>query len=592
MIAAIGEVHRDVHHGKAQRALLVVFLHPGLDGGNVGLGHDAAGDGVGELEAGTARQRADLQHHVAELAVAAGLLLVAAAGGRGLADGLLEGDVARRGLRADAELVAQLLQSHAQMHLALPPEHHFPGIGLMAQLKGGIFLGQLGYGGGELHLVLLVGHGDGHAIDGRGGIGHEDFRHVVLVHGDALAGGDLLQAAKGHGVARAGPGGLLRLLAEHGEHAADARGCARAVVERVAILDFAGQNARQGEFALGGIEGLHDIGRAPVVRVNAEPLDGLFDAGDVMAQGLEQAQNAVFVLRRAEQNRRDVAFHQFGAQILENLVRRRLHVRQEGFHEIVVIVGQLLHHLEAGFLLALLDLFGDVHDFRLGPLAVDVGALQGQIDGAYGDAVLPDGHLAQHQRMRRGGLEIFQNLAHMALGLVDLVDEDDARQADLVQLLENDLQGGGLLRIGLHDDDGGVAAHQGGAGVLGELHRAGAVDEGVGVAQKIRGGGVELDAHAVGAGRLGGVADGRSVLDAALARNRAGAVKNGFQKGRLAALIGAHERDAPRAGRSAAVFVRHGCFLLFPVVFAKLLTAPRAFSGRRAISARPRRRRC
>ena len=124
-----------------------------------------------------------------------------------------------------------------------------------------------------------------------------------------------------------------------------------------------------------------------------------------------------------------------------------------------------------------------------------------------------------HERTSRG----------LDFGLVDLVDEDDAREADFVELLENELEGGRLLVIGFADDDGGIAAQQRGAGVLREFDGAWTVDEGVAVAEKGGGRRVELDAHAVGAGFRSGVANGGFLGDAALARNSAGAKQNGFE---------------------------------------------------------------
>ena len=51
MILAVGQRHRDVDHGEAQRATLHVFLSAGMDGRDVLLGHHAAGDGLIEGKA-------------------------------------------------------------------------------------------------------------------------------------------------------------------------------------------------------------------------------------------------------------------------------------------------------------------------------------------------------------------------------------------------------------------------------------------------------------------------------------------------------------------------------------------------------------
>jgi hypothetical protein len=98
----------------------------------------------GELEAGAARHRLDLEHDVAELAVAAGLLLVAAALGDGLADGLQVAD--RGGMRfgVDAKAVLKPLHRHAQMHLALPPQHDVVGARIVHHGERGILLIEAG----------------------------------------------------------------------------------------------------------------------------------------------------------------------------------------------------------------------------------------------------------------------------------------------------------------------------------------------------------------------------------------------------------------------------------------------------------------
>ena len=116
-----------------------------LDRRDVVARHHAAGDLVLELEAGAARQRLDLEHDVAELAVAAGLLLVAAALRDRLADGLAIAD--RSAGRVDdrhREAIGEPLGGDAQMHLALAPDHHLVGFGIVHDGERRIFLGQLG----------------------------------------------------------------------------------------------------------------------------------------------------------------------------------------------------------------------------------------------------------------------------------------------------------------------------------------------------------------------------------------------------------------------------------------------------------------
>ena len=78
-----------------------------------------------------------------------------------------------------------------------------------------------------------------------------------------------------------------------------------------------------------------------------------------------------------------------------------------------------------------------------------------------------------------------------------------------------------------------------------EFDRAGTIDEGVAVAHESRGGGGEADAHLVMAGLRAGVADGGSGIDAAGARDGAGARQDRFEKCGFTALERAHQRNAP-----------------------------------------------
>jgi hypothetical protein len=79
VVGAVCQRHRHVHHREAaERPLVQVVGNADLHRGNELRRHHAAGDGLGELEARTARQRLDVEHHIAELAVPARLLLVAA----------------------------------------------------------------------------------------------------------------------------------------------------------------------------------------------------------------------------------------------------------------------------------------------------------------------------------------------------------------------------------------------------------------------------------------------------------------------------------------------------------------------------------
>ena len=87
------------------------------------------------------------------------------------------------------------------------------------------------------------------------------------------------------------------------------------------------------------------------------------------------------------------------ARSANTLSRGGSHVGEQLLHQLVVVVGELLEHGEARFLLALLDVRRHLDHLARRCGAIDEGALEREIDEAGGDAVLPDRDLAQHQRL-------------------------------------------------------------------------------------------------------------------------------------------------------------------------------------------------
>ena len=58
----------------------------------------------------------------------------------------------------------------------------------------------------------------------------------------------------------------------------------------------------------------------------------------------------------------DLSSLHFLRQIIEDAVTRRLHVGQQLLHEVIIIVGQLLEHVEACGLLAVEHAIGHLDD--------------------------------------------------------------------------------------------------------------------------------------------------------------------------------------------------------------------------------------
>ena len=107
--------------------------------------------------------------HVTELAVTAGLLLVAALAGNLLADGFTIGDLGIVQVRLSAELGGQLGTDDIQMQCALAGNQGFGGFHILFHLDGRIFFLQTGQTGEYLIFFALLGgvNGLGNAGDGK-----------------------------------------------------------------------------------------------------------------------------------------------------------------------------------------------------------------------------------------------------------------------------------------------------------------------------------------------------------------------------------------------------------------------------------------
>jgi hypothetical protein len=252
-----------------------------------------------------------------------------------------------------------------------------------------------------------------------------------------------------------------------------------------------------------------------------QPFGRTLDKRRFVPQGLEQPQDAVAVLGRAKQHGHDQALLHLLDQIAEYLFTRRLHVGQQLLHQLVIIVGELFEHFKACFALAFFHAGGNFDHLGIGLRPVHKGSFQRQIDKAGGDAVLPDRDLPQHQWLGARGLQGRQDVAHLRFERIDLVQKQKAGDAAVLKLLEDELQGGNALGVGLAHDDGRIATRERQGALMLKFDRTRTIDKGKGVTQEGNVGNIELDAHAVVAGFRGAIPDGISVGDLALARDDA-----------------------------------------------------------------------
>ena len=380
----------------------------------------------------------------------------------------------------------------------------------------------------------------------------------LLAGGERVAGLGLVELGEGDGFADRGRAALLGGLADELEHAGDAAGLVVAGEQRRAVAGLAGNDPRDRHLAaVGRVQRFQHIGDGVAAGFHAEPLGGFRNARRFMAQRLHQPQHAVGARRRAHQHRADQAFAQFAGEIVEHLVARRLDVFEQLLHQLVVVIGQRLQHGEARGLFQIGGVAFERNHFRGRVLLVDKGAFQREIDEARDEVAGERRDLPHDQLGARRRLQQLEHVVDAGIGLVDLVDEQDARDFLVFQLAQDELELRHLFLVHLADDDGDVDRRQHGAHVVDEFDRARAVEERIGVAHEIRGGGGQLDAHAVMAGFLAGVADRIAGFDGALALDRAGAGEDRLEQRGLAALERTDQRDAAWTGRSSAIAAVH-----------------------------------
>ena len=139
VVRAVEHGDAEVDHRKAgEIAAHARFLDALFDRRDELARDRAAEDVVDELEVGAARQRLDLDLAVAELAVAAGLLLVAAVRLGGGLDRLAVGDARRLEVDVDAEAPLQLRDGHLDVELALAVEQQLLRLRIAAVADRGI----------------------------------------------------------------------------------------------------------------------------------------------------------------------------------------------------------------------------------------------------------------------------------------------------------------------------------------------------------------------------------------------------------------------------------------------------------------------
>ncbi len=331
---------------------------------------DAADDFVFDGEALALFVRLDREDDVAVLAAAAGLLdqLAFAAGRAG--DGFAVGDLRRAGVGLHLELAAEAVDDDLQVQFTHAGNDGLAGFLVGLDHEGRVLFGEPAEGEREFFLVELGLRFDGHRND-RFREGGRLEHHVVIVGGERVAGGDVLEADHRGDVAGVTGVDVLVLVRLDLDQAADAFGAAGArVVDRVAFFDDAGIDAEKDQFAdifvrpefegegdelfvVGGddldwgllVVGIHADGRRDVER-----------AGQVVDHGIQQVLDA-FVLEGGPPAT--------GTSLLVMVARRMPCLSSSG------VIGLLMDELVGDFVIDVghrvnefvVGLLGDVDEF-------------------------------------------------------------------------------------------------------------------------------------------------------------------------------------------------------------------------------------
>ena len=473
MIGAVVQGGFQVHHRVAgQHTVNHGLPHALLHGGEVVLGHRTAHDLLAELELlGVARLKA--HPHVAELAVAAGLLLVAALHLHLLADLLAVGHPGLGELGVHAEAALQPGENHVHLHVAGAGDHHLAGFGVVDPVEGQILLVQADEAGGDLVLLALGLGGDSHGVAGLGEGDGFQLDHLAGIR-EGVAGLDLLHLADGADVAALQLLDLLGLLALHHVQAAQLLRGAGAGIDQLHVgLEVAGDDLHEGVLAVLVGDGLPHQGGGQGAGEGHElvhlAVGVLAHEGAALQGGGQQLHDDVQQHAGAQAGDGGAAHHGEEGQVFHALAQTLDHL---GVGEVLtgkVLVHQLLAGLSHRLLEGIVQLVQHgllvVRDVDLDALALGAGlkgALVEHVDKADDLLVrVPDGGGHGGDILAEALPQGVEGGVVVGVLLVGLGDVEQPGQPALLAQLPRLLRAHAHARLGGADDDGRVGHLEG-----------------------------------------------------------------------------------------------------------------------------------
>ncbi len=366
--------HRDIDHRKAQRSALHRIAYPGFDPGDILPRDRTAGDLVLEHEPFAQRQRADLDHAIAVLAVPAGLLLVPSARAGALADRLAIGDPRGVGIDRNAIAALQPADHHGQVIVVDPAQDCFMTGVVLAPFERRVFLAQPVQRGRELDVVLAVAGGDGDRGVARrigGGRRAGQCRALAAEHHAGPRPVDL-----GHRNHVAGPRGVLLggLFALDEKQRSGPLGSV-ADHQFVALGQVLTEHPAQRKPAHGPAIGDLEYVQRPAF-AQPHPLGRSLGGRGFVAQQLEQAVHPAIAQRRTEHHRHDLVPGGIGGKVGHHQRLVGGFVHQQGFEQIVIEIGQRFEQVGAIGLFDFEQFARNLDPFALLAGAVAIGAFQ------------------------------------------------------------------------------------------------------------------------------------------------------------------------------------------------------------------------